>query len=504
MKKFVSGLRGKTLFSLLLLAALITQYYVFKEGYDSATRKTVIDSIKRQIGLVSSGITKSAVFNPAIWSPAAAPGVNTNARQTGNVRIDSPDVYYRNFAVNYYSSYLTPRIGNHKFKVRNTTEHFCSCHDTLLWNLTADLVIGGSGQSAPNPPSPVDKGGVQGGAFKQLDNNSDVHKSVMKETVLDLNGWITFPDPWAPVSKEVLAIIDTGIDTTLFDSHIYGPLLSSGEAGAINVMPGADSTNYGDDEEVRHGSAVAAIALKSYYERCGQTKNLPRLLVLKALDKNGYGSTFSISCALSYAVRRQVTAINASLGYWGNQDSVLNHYLRLCADAMIPVIAAAGNDTLEHNKSLCWDSVSNRTRLGSDPASSRLFYPACLSIDPNFYVITVTGMSSLINPCRYQFYSSRYVNIGVVNQDPTSPFGKVKTFPADICCGFKVPFISSSYVLDGSSFATPVVSGQLLYEMQGKARNRNPDHWLNMLDLKTTSPSPQAPFTMGGRYIITD
>ncbi len=100
MKKILSGLRGKTLLFLLLLATLLTQSschtthkawfnlnYVCKEGYDSATRSTIIDSIKRQIGLVSSGIAQSSVYNPAFWR-GNAPEVYTNGRKASNAQIE--------------------------------------------------------------------------------------------------------------------------------------------------------------------------------------------------------------------------------------------------------------------------------------------------------------------------------------------------------------------------------------------------------------------------------
>ena len=62
----------------------------------------------------------------------------------------------------------------------------------------------------------------------------------------------------------------------------------------------------------------------------------------------GKGNTFSVSCGLSYAVQKQATLVNASLGYYshGQVDPILLHYVRLCNDANpdpIPILAAAGN-----------------------------------------------------------------------------------------------------------------------------------------------------------------
>ncbi|MBS1662608.1 MAG: S8/S53 family peptidase [Bacteroidetes bacterium] len=496
MKKILSGLRGKTLFSLLMLTAILTQTacytthknwvninYVFKPGLDSAARKAIIDTIKRQFSQVSSSVkpTRAALF--------------ANVRDTSRPNSQQPS-----FVTNFYSLYLNEQLKGRKFKIKNPKEHFCSCKDSLLWNLTADLKIGGSGQSAPTSPSPVAKGGVEGGAFDQLDNNGRVGKSTMREPVLDLAGKITFPQTFNTVADEVLAVIDTGIDTTLYDGKVYGPLLTSFGGSAINVMPDADSTKYQDGEEVRHGSAVTAIALRAFYEQCGATKQLPRVMAIKALDDHGYGSTFSISCGLSYAIRNKATLINASLGYWGKQDSVLSYYLERCKQHSIPVIAAAGNDTLRHEGPLCSDAVIPNNLLVSNP--SYMFYPACLSNDSRYSVITVTGMNSNLKPCRFQFYSSTFVDIGVVTQDPLPGFNSVSTFPSDICCGFRLPFINNSYALDGSSFATPVISGQILYNMVGVPHNQPNSFWLGKL---STSTMPSGSwYTKKGKYIVVN
>lgn len=498
MKKILSGLRGKTLFSFLLLAAALTQTacytthknwvninYVFRPGLDSAARRAIIDTIKRQFSQVSSKVRL----------PAAG-------RLFVNVDSTRPNSQQRDFVTNYYSYIIAQKVHGHRFKIVNTQEHFCSCKDTMLWNLTADLKIGGSGQSAPSTPSPVAKGGVEGGAFDQLDNNGHVRKSMMQATALNTSGKIAFPFPsgWNAVADETLAVIDTGIDTTLFNFNVYSPLLTAKGGSAVNVMPDADSTKFQDQEEIRHGSAVTAIALRAFYEKSGSELSLPRIMAIKALDDHGFGSTFSISCGLSYAIRHKATVINASLGYWGKQDSVLNYYLERCALRHIPVVAAAGNDTLPHDGQLCDSKVISRTQLGADPSS--LFYPACLSTDPKYSVITVAGMSIDRKPCRFQFYSSKYVDIGVVtDQNPPPGYNTISTFPADTCCGFRLPFISSGFVLDGSSFATPVISGQILYKMIGEPHNQPKEHWLDKLDLKKIA-LPNTQYTKDGKYIV--
>jgi hypothetical protein len=173
-------------------------------------------------------------------------------------------------------------------------------------------------------------------------------------------------------------------------------------------------------------------------------------MVLKVLDKNRVGTTFTVSCALSYAVQKHATLVNASLGYYDTNslevDSVLRNYIGHCdsASPVIPVIAAAGNLLIPHLQPLCSPVTSNANELNKN----NRFFPGCFSIDfPN--VICVTSLQSVQMPCFYQNSSDRYVNIGVVT-NPSLP----------TCCSFPVSFYSPGYT--GSSFATPVISGKII------------------------------------------
>jgi hypothetical protein len=246
------------------------------------------------------------------------------------------------------------------------------------------------------------------------------------------------------------------------------------------------ATSFKDDDAVRHGSAVAAIALGAFYAesvKAGQHK-LPRLMSLKALDSMGRGSTFSVSCALSYAISHKANLINLSLGYPGAQDQVIDHFLQLSAKRKIPVVAAAGNTPAPHTQALCETHINWSHEL----KPGNLFFPACQSIDPNYCIISVTGLSSPELPCRYQNFSSRYVGIGVVNK--ASP---------NSCCGFSPAFISAGFTLDGSSFATPVISGQLGYKMISSGPRPDAAAYIQLLLPLSSSTTP---LTWHGEYII--
>ena len=496
MKKFLSGLRGKTLFFLFITTAALTQTscnrhlgkgggsrvktnhvsnwlnwnFVFKDGVDSATRQATIANITYQVRNVSSDTSKSNYQRPGI----AANGIRY-----------SPDINM------YLTSYLQKIIkkGN-GFSLDSVQVHFCSCHDSLLWNLTSGLSIGGSGQSAPTPPTPPGPG-ASGDVIAIIDSNGSLSSPISAPPVLG-TGLVSFDGQPKIADDIVLGIIDTGIDPSLFAPGIYSQLFASDGSGTVNFVPYAPATGFQDDDPVRHGSAVAAIALNAFYAESVKAgkPSLPRLMVLKALDSTGTGTTFTVGCALSYAIRRHVSLINASLGYWNTQNVVLNHYLQLSAKKYIPVVAAAGNTPGKHTQDLCDNGLIKHNQL----RPGNLFYPACQSIDPQYCIISVTGLHSPYEPCHYQNFSSRYISIGVVNELSSGS----SSSSHNTCCGFSLPFINNTYVLDGSSFATPVISGEIGYKMLLSGRQHSAAEYVQLLQVKKTTHDFK---TWSGQYI---
>jgi hypothetical protein len=176
MKNFLSGLRGKTLFLLFILFVALWQTschprihggppthhastwlnwnYVFKEGTDSATRQATIAQITGAISNVRS-VKSTDTSNP-----------NGGVAGTRQIAVHP--------LTSYLSGYLSRVIrASNGFALDNTQVHFCSCHDSLLWNVTADLNIGGSGQSTPAPPPPPSPG-ASGGSVAVVDSNGSV------------------------------------------------------------------------------------------------------------------------------------------------------------------------------------------------------------------------------------------------------------------------------------------------------------------------------------------
>lgn len=336
---------------------------------------------------------------------------------------------------------------------------FCPC-DSLLYNLTADISLGEVGTIATNPPK-IPPPGSQGDLVQNIILNNPFKENTGQPNLSDTS--IYNSANYTPDTSKVLAVMDTGLDSTLFAHSFHGLLWNDPTSPTIRnflwYLNGRDLSYYFDEGQTKHGSAVTATALEAIRRILTPKTRYPKIMVLRVLDSSGTGSSFSVSCALSYARIKNATLINASLGYYGEgeKDSILKHYVALCQKVKpsgIPIVAAAGNLRGSHAAGL-YNSPVNTS--GPNPnllIDTNLFYPGCYSVDFD-NVICVTGLSNVDSPCYYQNYSSTYVTIGVVT-NPTSPY----------CCISGVRFNGQPEKgYDGSSFATPVVSGQTMAKL---------------------------------------
>jgi hypothetical protein len=279
----------------------------------------------------------------------------------------------------------------------------------------------------------------------------------------------------------VLAVIDSGIDPGVFPP-VMNQILWQPPAGTLsmkNFIKGANINNNFDDHVGKHGSVVTAMVLKSM----ANSQVYPRLMVLKALDQFGNGSTFNVSCALSYARQQGANAINLSLGYIGEPDSVLYHYTslrHLRGNNAVPVIAAAGNTESVHDLSkICLSTVNGSNQL----LPTYQFFPASFTL-PN--VISVTGLADTTMPCFYQNYSNNFIKLGVINS------------PSNPCCAFKIEFFPN-WVREGSSFVAPVISGKVIDFIINNGMKNNPADYFTGLSV---SSSPLNTFTNNGSFIL--
>ena len=375
------------------------------------------------------------------------------------------------------------RISGNNFKVDTHTVH-CPC-DPRLTNLNATPAIGSSGNTIPPPPPGT------GGSGDTVSLNMTMYPDTLIQDGKYVYNIIEKKVPLTIVNvdkKKILAVMDTGLDPRLFPPG-FDKLLWTDPKSRITLRNFQFYHNHRpldymlDDDAHLHGTAVISVALQEFERAPGNPNNpKPMIMVLKVLDERGHGNTFSVSCGLSYAIQKKATLVNASLGYYshGIPDSILLHYVRLCnvaKPASIPILAAAGNTPGKHDASFLCNPAPSRNKL----TKINTFDPASFSKQfPN--VISVTTLQNDSTPCFYQNYSNEYVNVGVANGSGAS------------CCKFAVPFLPFGY--EGSSFATPFISGKMMAcLMEGSTLQNCREQW------STATPVGTATVTKDGKFV---
>ena len=133
----------------------------------------------------------------------------------------------------------------------------------------------------------------------------------------------------------VIAVVDTGVDLTHPDLSCPGKLLAGWNFIGDNNNP---------DDDNGHGTHVAGIAAACSNNGRGVTGVAwgARLLPVKVLASDGYGSYATVAAGITYAVDRGANIVNLSLG--GHDDSItLADAVRYANDRNRLVVAASGN-----------------------------------------------------------------------------------------------------------------------------------------------------------------
>ena len=213
---------------------------------------------------------------------------------------------------------------------------------------------------------------------------------------------------------QVCAVIDSGCDTT----H---PLLKDRIIGGKNFT---DEGNGEDDYSDLHGHGThvaGLISSRSYGVFKGGIAHGADLLICKVLKSDGRGSIDAIVEAVNYAIDRNVNVINMSLGTTVDLGSMYDA-VRRAYDAGIIVCCASGN------------------AAGGDYGT----------------------VDELSYPGAYQ----EVIEVGSINEykDP-SYFSNSNNVVDCVCYGEKIlsTFKDGMFaLLDGTSQATPMVSGAVL------------------------------------------
>ena len=344
--------------------------------------------------------------------------------------------------------------------------HFCPC-DSLITNIDATL-ISGSGKPVTPPntkPNPGPSGDyvLSNNLGMNIPDYVDSNYVTLDSITIDTSALVA-ASPSSHLNR-TLAVIDTGLDTLLFNKSypntIWGGNLLWQEAfkpTLFDVVPGEPQGILMDQNYVKHGTAATWIALSQI--KSAQPTRIPQIMSIRAFDDSERGSIYTVSCALSYAIQHHADYINASWGYYGKEDIMLKNYLLKANRQSIKVIAAAGNTPGTHDPTQICNTVVNPVNsLDQLNSTGTLFYPA--SFAPYMEnLVSVTQLDTVTSstpqtvvPCFYQNYSRRYITVGALEDSP----------PDGTCCIFHIPFLERP--IEGSSFATPTITGILMSQM---------------------------------------
>lgn len=181
----------------------------------------------------------------------------------------------------------------------------------------------------------------------------------------------------------LIAIIDSGCfnHKLLREKLIYGKNFTS-EGNSQNI-----NDNFG------HGTHVAGIIHDIIPEA--------QLLIIKVLDRYGYGTIDDITQGIYYALDKGANIINISIGY-GDPDDELKAAIEAAEIKNVPVICAAGNNnTIEYpaQYGISVGSIDNKGNVSEFSTNNATLYALGEDIESTYLndsyeILTGTSMAT--------------------------------------------------------------------------------------------------------------
>mgnify|MGYP002438053028 FL=1 len=181
----------------------------------------------------------------------------------------------------------------------------------------------------------------------------------------------------------LIAIIDSGCfdHILLREKLIYGKNFTS-EGNSQNV-----TDNFG------HGTHIAGIIHDIIPEA--------QLLIIKVLDRYGYGTIDEITQGIYYALDKGANIINISIGY-EDPDDELKTAIETAESKNVPVICAAGNDnTISYpaQYGISVGSIDNKGNVSKFSTNKAMLYAIgedvkSTYVNDSYEILTGTSMAT--------------------------------------------------------------------------------------------------------------
>lgn len=181
----------------------------------------------------------------------------------------------------------------------------------------------------------------------------------------------------------LIAIIDSGCfnHIILREKLIYGKNFTS-EGNSQNVI-----------DNLGHGTHVAGIIHDIIPEA--------QLLIIKVLDRYGYGTIDDITQGIYYALDKGANIINVSIGY-EDPDDELKAAIEAAESENVPVICAAGNhNTIEYpaQYGISVGSIDNKGNVSEFSTNNATLYALGEDIESTYLndsyeILTGTSMAT--------------------------------------------------------------------------------------------------------------
>ncbi|MBR3448819.1 MAG: leucine-rich repeat protein [Oscillospiraceae bacterium] len=169
----------------------------------------------------------------------------------------------------------------------------------------------------------------------------------------DYLAWLNEHNPELP--EITAAVLDSGINAE--HSWFRGRIQENG-------IDCTDSSAFSLNDTHGHGTHCAGII-------CQNTPESVKILPVKVIADDGYGSDLMIYCGIMYAVEQEADVISMSLGGDGEAPLMLEG-IRMAAEADIPCCVAAGNSgfNADYSSPGCYETVFCISAVSFDGGNS--------------------------------------------------------------------------------------------------------------------------------------